>query len=137
MSDADIAKILKTTRSIALVGASDKPDRPSYGVMSFLLDKGYDVIPVNPKLDGRRILGRLVHASLSSIERKIDMVDIFRRSDQVAPIVDEAIEIGAKVVWMQLGVVDEASAAKARAAGLDVVMNHCPKIEWSRLGLGL
>ena len=136
MNDADIAEILTTTKSIALVGASDKPDRPSYGVMAFLLDKGFDVTPVNPMLVGKRIHGREVHADLKSIGRRIDMVDIFRRSDQVAPIVDDAIAIGAKTVWMQLGVSDEASAERARAAGLKVVMNRCPKIEWARLRLG-
>lgn len=136
MSDADIKSILTNVKTIAMVGASDKPDRPSYGVMSFLIDKGFDVIPVNPRLAGQRIHGRVVHESLASIEQEIDMVDVFRRSDQVGPIVDEAIRVGAKVVWMQLGVVDESSAAKAREAGLKVVMNHCPKIEWMRLGLG-
>jgi predicted CoA-binding protein len=136
MNDSEIKDILTSVKTIAMVGASDKPDRPSHGVMAFLLGKGLEVVPVNPRLAGQKILGRTVHADLSSIEDKIDMVDIFRRSDQVAPIVDDAIAIGAKVVWMQLGVSDEASATRARAAGLKVVMNHCPKIEWGRLGLG-
>lgn len=136
MTDTEIKDILTSVKRIALVGASDKPDRPSHGVMAFLLEKGFDVVPVNPRLTGQQILGRTVHADLSSIDGSVDMVDIFRRSDQVAPIIDEAIAIGAKVVWMQLGVRDEASAAKAHAAGLKVVMNHCPKIEWGRLGLG-
>ena len=134
-SDAEIRIILTNVKTIAMVGASDRPERPSNGVMAFLLAKGFDVTPVNPTLAGKRIHGRAVQHSLAAIKVPIDMVDIFRASEHVAPVVDEAIAIGAKVVWMQLGVVDEAAAAKARAAGLKVVMNRCPKIEWGRLGL--
>ena len=134
-SDADIKNILTTAKTIALVGASDKPDRPSNGVMAFLLAKKFNVIPVNPGLVGKRIHGQLVHESLSSIGVPIDIVDIFRASEHVGPIVDEAISVGAKAVWMQLGVINESAASKARTAGLKVVMDRCPKIEWRRLGL--
>jgi predicted CoA-binding protein len=131
----DIAEILQNVRTIALVGASDRPDRPSNGVMKFLQDHGYRVIPVNPNITGEHIHGEYVWRELGQIGEPIDMVDIFRRSSEVGPIVDQAIAIGAKAVWMQLGVIDEEAAARAEAAGLKVVMDHCPKIEIMRLGL--
>ena len=134
-ADADIRALLEQTRTIALVGASDRPDRPSNGVMKFLQDHGYRVIPVNPMITGEHVHGEYVWRELGQIGEPIDMVDIFRRSSEVGPIVDQAIAIGAKAVWMQLGVVDEAAASRAEAAGLKVVMDHCPKIEIMRHGL--
>jgi predicted CoA-binding protein len=131
----DIADLLRNVRTIAMVGASDRPDRPSNGVMKFLQNQGYRVIPINPTITGEHIHGEYVWRELSQIGEPIDMVDIFRRSSEVGPIVDQAIAIGAKAVWMQLGVVDEDAAARAEAAGLKVVMDHCPKIEILRLGL--
>ena len=132
--DSDITAILQGTRRIALVGASAKPDRPSYGVMRFLLAQGYDVTPVNPGLAGQEILGRRVVASLAEAA-PLDMVDLFRNSADVAAPVQEAIRLGAKTIWMQLGVVNETAAAAARAAGVNVVMDRCPAIEIPRLGL--
>jgi O-acetylhomoserine (thiol)-lyase len=132
--DAKLRRILSTTRTIALVGASANWNRPSYFVMKYLQGKGYRVIPVNPGLAGQDLLGERVYANLREIPEPIDMVDVFRASDQVGPIVDDAIAIGAKVVWMQLGVRNDAAGAKAEAAGLEVVMNRCPKIEFGRLG---
>ena len=134
-ADADIAELLTTARTIALVGASDRPDRASYGVMRFLQDQGYRVIPVNPRITGEHVHGEYVWRELTQIGEPIDIVDIFRKSDDVGPIVDDAIAIGAKAVWMQLGIENGEAAAKAEAAGLKVVMNHCPKIEFARLGL--
>ncbi len=131
-TDDTIRAILENTRRIALVGASARPDRPSYGVMGFLLDHGYDVTPVNPGLAGQPIHGRPVVATLDDAA-PIEMVDIFRASDQVGPVVDEAIRLGAKVIWMQLGVVNQAAAERARAAGITVVMDRCPVIETARL----
>ena len=131
----DIANLLNSVRTIALVGASDRPDRPSNGVMKFLQDHGYRVIPVNPMITGEHVHGEYVWRELGQIGEPIDMVDIFRRSSEVGPVVDQAIAIGAKAVWMQLGVIDEEAAARAEAAGLKVVMDHCPKIEIMRLGL--
>ena len=131
--DSDITAILQGTRRIALVGASAKPDRPSYGVMRFLLAQGYDVTPVNPGLAGQEILGRRVVASLAEAA-PLDMVDLFRNSADVEAPVQEAIRLGAKTIWMQLGVRDDAAAERALAAGLDVVMNRCLKIEYGRLG---
>jgi len=131
----EITRLLRSVKTIALVGASDRPERPSNGVMKFLQDHGYRVIPVNPTITGEHIHGEYVWRELSQIGEPIDMVDIFRRSSEVGPIVDQAIEMGAKAVWMQLGVVDEIAAARAEAAGLAVVMDHCPKIEIMRLGL--
>lgn len=137
MPDDDIflKDILTSTKSIALVGASKNPDRPSHKVMKFLIAQGYDLYPVNQGLAGSDLLGRKVFASLTDIPRPIDMVDIFRKSDAIGPIVDEAIRIGAKTIWMQLGIINEAAADKAEKAGLKVVMNHCPAIEIPRLGL--
>ena len=131
----DIAELLQSARTIAMVGASDRPDRASYGVMKFLQDQGYRVIPINPRITGEHVHGEYVWRELKQIGEPIDIVDIFRKSDEVGPVVDEAIAVGAKAVWMQLGVIDDAAAAKAEAAGLKVVMDHCPKIEFARLGL--
>ncbi|MGA9313498.1 MAG: CoA-binding protein, partial [Solirubrobacteraceae bacterium] len=133
-SDAQIRRILSTVRTIALVGASANWNRPSYFVMKYLQGKGYRVIPVNPGLAGQELLGERVYANLREIPDKIDMVEVFRASDQVGPIVDDAIAIGAPVVWMQLGVRNDEAAKRAEAAGIEVVMNRCPKIEYGRLG---
>ena len=135
-ADADIKALLEQTRTIALVGASDRPDRPSYGVMATLQAHGYRVIPVNPQITGEHIHGEFVFRDLHQLGDPIDMVDVFRRSDRVGEVVDEAIAIGAKAVWMQLGVIDEAAAARAEAAGLKVVMDRCPAIDLPRLGVG-
>jgi predicted CoA-binding protein len=132
--DAAIRDLLLTTRRIAVVGASDRPDRPSHGVFGFLLARGYDAVPVNPLLAGRRIHGRGVVARLADAV-PLDMVDVFRRSSEAGAVVDAAIRLGARSVWLQLGVIDEAAAERARAAGLAVVMDRCPAIEWRRLGL--
>src|SRR6478672_5533915 len=133
-SDAKIRRILSGVRTIAMVGASSNWNRPSYFVMKYLQGKGYRVIPVNPGTAGKEQLGEMVYASLRDIPVPVDMVDIFRASDQVGPIVDDAIAIGAKVVWMQLGIRNDEAAARAEAAGLEVIMNRCPKIEFGRLG---
>jgi predicted CoA-binding protein len=132
--DEEIRRILTQTRRIALVGASAKPERPSHGVMRFLLEQGYDVTPVNPGLAGQEILGRKVVASLEEAA-PLEMVDLFRNSAAVEAPVREAIRLGAKTIWMQLGVVNEAAAQAARAAGLAVVMDRCPAIEIPRLGI--
>jgi predicted CoA-binding protein len=134
-SDEAIVRVLRETRTIALVGASKNPMRPSHSVMRYLQGRGFRVIPVNPGLAGQTLLGETVRASLAEIEEPVDMVDIFRRSEAVPPVVDEAIAKGAKTVWMQLGVRHDAAAAKAEAAGLTVVMERCPAIEMPRLGL--
>jgi len=133
-ADAEIRRILLETRRIAVVGASDRPDRPSNGVARFLIDRGYEVTPVNPALDGRTLHGRAAVGTLARAA-PLDMVDVFRRAAAAGAVVDEAIRLGARTVWMQLGVIDHAAAARARAAGLAVVMDRCPVIEWRRLGL--
>ena len=133
-SDSEIRDILKSVKTIALVGWSPKPDRPSHRVAAYLKSRGYRVIPVNPGQAGEVALGETVVASLAEAG-PVDMVDIFRRSEEAGAVADEAVATGAKVVWMQLGVSDEAAAARARAAGLQVVMNRCPAIEIPRLGL--
>ncbi len=133
-SDDFLRGILSRSRVIAVVGASANWNRPSYFVMKYLRGKGYRVIPVNPGLAGQTLLGETVRADLASIDVPIDIVQIFRRSEFAGAIVDQAIAVGAKTVWMQLGVRDDAAAERARAAGLDVVMNRCPKIEYGRLG---
>jgi uncharacterized protein len=134
-TDAEIAALLSETRTIAMIGASDRPDRASYGVMKFLQDQGYRVIPVNPRITGEHIHGEFVWRELSQLGDPIDLVDIFRNSEDAGAAVDEAIAAGAKAVWMQLGVINDAAAARAEAAGLKVVMDRCPKIEIARLGL--
>ena len=134
-SDQDLTELLQGARTIALVGASDRPDRASYGVMEFLQDQGYRVFPVNPRITGEHVHGEFVWRELSQIGEPIDIVDIFMKSETVGPIVDQAIAVGAKAVWMQLGVINEAAAALAETAGLKVVMDHCPKIEIARLGI--
>ncbi|HMS96270.1 MAG TPA: CoA-binding protein [Tabrizicola sp.] len=133
-SDAEIRDILTSVKTIALVGWSPKPDRPSHGVAAYLKRRGYRVIPVNPGQAGQVALGETVVATVAEAG-PVDMVDIFRRSEEAGAVVDEAIVHGAKVVWMQLGVIDEAAAERARQAGLRVVMNRCPAIEIPRLGL--
>ena len=134
-SDDAIRALLQSTRTIAMIGASDRPDRPSYEVMAALQSHGYLVLPVNPQITGERVHGEFVWRALSQIGEPIDMVDIFRNSQAAGEAVDQAIAAGAKSVWMQLGVVNEAAAARAEAAGLQVVMDRCPKIELRRLGI--
>ena len=132
-ADSDIARVLTETRSIAVLGASNKPQRPSYEVMQFLLANGYTVYPVNPGLAGQYLQGCLVYSELAAIPVAIDMVDVFRQSVFLPAIVEEAIAMGAKVLWTQLGVVDASAAARAERAGLDVVLDRCPVIELPRL----
>jgi predicted CoA-binding protein len=133
-TDSEIRDILSSVKTIAVVGWSPKPDRPSHSVAAFLARRGYRVIPVNPGQAGQQALGETVVATLAEAG-PVDMVDMFRRSEEAGAVMDEAIAVGAKVVWTQLGVVDEAAAERARAAGLKVVMNRCPAIEIPRLGL--
>jgi uncharacterized protein len=135
-ADDDIRDLLANARTIALIGASDRPNRPSYGVMATLQDHGYRVIPVNPQITGEHIHGEFVFRELSQLGDPIDIVDIFRNSAAAGEAVDQAIEIGAKAVWMQIGVVNEEAAARAEGAGLKVVMDRCPAIELRRLGMG-
>ena len=132
-SDAEIAELLTNARTIAMVCASDRPERASNGVMKFLQSRGYRVLPVNSQITGEHVHGEYVWRELSQIGEPIDIVDIFRRSEFAGEAVDQAIAAGAKAVWMQLGVIDEEAAARAEAAGLKVVMNRCPKIEYGRL----
>ena len=134
MDDRTVREILLSTRRIALVGASLNPARASHGVMRFLLDRGYDVVPVNPGHAGESLHGQAIVASLDEAA-PFDMVDLFRASEHVLSPVRDAVRLGARTVWMQLGVVNEGAAEEARAAGLAVVMDRCPKIEWGRLGL--
>ncbi len=132
--DSEIAALLRRRPRVALVGASDKPARASHGVMRFLLDQGFVVVPVNPVLAGRDIHGQRVVAALSEAA-PLDLVDVFRRSEEAGAVVDEAVALGARAAWLQLGVVDEAAADRARAAGVMVIQDRCPAIEWPRLGL--
>jgi uncharacterized protein len=134
-SDEDIRQLLEETRTIAMIGASDRPDRPSYGVMAYLQSRGYRVIPVNPQITGEHVHGEFVFRELSQIGEPIDMVDIFRRPIAAGEAVDEAIAAGAKSVWLQVGVINAEAAARAEAAGLKVVMDRCPKIDIPRLGV--
>jgi predicted CoA-binding protein len=133
--DEDIRELLESARTIAVVGASDRPDRPSYRVMSMLQDHGYRTIPVNPQITGEHVHGEFVFRDLAQLGDPIDIVDIFRRPQAAGEAVDEAIAIGAKAVWLQLGVVNADAAARAEAAGLKVVMDRCPAIEIPRLGI--
>ena len=134
-ADEDIAELLRSARTIAMVGASDRPDRPSNRVMKFLQGQGYRVIPVNPQITGEHVHGEYVWRDLSQIGEPIDIVDIFRRPIAAGEAVDEAIAVGAKAVWLQLGVINEDAARRAETAGLKVVMDRCPAIEIPRLGL--
>ncbi len=129
-----IAEILAATRRIAVVGASARPERAGNYVFAFLVARGFDVVGVNPGLAGQPLHGRPVVARLDQAE-PLDMVDVFRAPDQVGPLVDDAIRLGARTIWMQLGVINHAAAAAAEAAGLQVVMDRCPIIEWRRLQL--
>lgn len=133
--DEDIAELLTNARTIALVGASDRANRPSHRVMKFLQDHGYRVLPVNPQITGEHVHGEFVWRELAQIGLPIDIVDIFRRPEAAGDAVDQAIFVGAKAVWMQLGVINEGAAARAEAAGLKVVMDRCPAIEIPRLGV--
>jgi predicted CoA-binding protein len=129
--DEAIRDILARRRRIAVVGCSPDPGRDSHHVAELLIEKGHEVVPVNPLVE--TVLARTCYPDLGSIPGGVEMVDIFRRSEHVGPIVDEAIGLGARIVWMQLGVIDEAAAARAVAAGLTVVMDRCPAIEYRRL----
>ena len=133
--DPYLREILTGMRTIAVVGASPRPERPSHGVMAYLQRRGYRAIPVNPNAAGATINGETCYARLADVPEPIDMVDIFRRSEAAGAAVDQAIAVGAKVIWMQLGVRDDAAAARAEAHGIKVVMNRCPAIEIPRLGL--
>ncbi len=124
-------EILNSSRVVAVVGLSAKPDRPSHVVASYLKENGYRIIPVNPQEE--KILGEVCYPDLSSIPEPVDVVDIFRRPEDVLPIVEEAIKAGAKAVWMQEGVINEEAAARAKSAGLQVVMDRCMKKEHARL----
>ncbi|MGI9331028.1 MAG: CoA-binding protein [Gammaproteobacteria bacterium] len=132
-SDDQIRTILANIQTVAMAGASDKSNRPVYGVMKFLQREGIRCIPVNPRLAGREVLGETACARLQDVPVAVDMVDCFINPERVEPIVEAAIDIGAKIVWLQLGVINEAAAAKATDAGLTVIMDRCPAIEWGRL----
>jgi predicted CoA-binding protein len=134
-SDDYLRGILTSTRTIAVVGASPRRERPSHRVMAYLQRRGYRTLPVNPFAAGGAINGEMVYADLAEVPEPIDMVDVFRRPKAAGAVVDAAIAVGAKIVWMQLGVRDDAAAARAEANGLKVVMNRCPAIEIPRLGL--
>ncbi len=140
-SNRDLLRILNSVKTIAMVGASSSWNRPSYFAMKYLQTKGYRVIPVNPRAAGEDILEERCYASLKDIPEAFDMVDIFRSSEAAGDIVDEALEIagerGIRVIWMQLGVRHDAAAEKAEAAGLEVIMDRCPKIEFGRLNAEL
>ncbi len=133
--DAFLRGILDRVKTIAMVGASPHWNRPSYFAMKYLQAKGYRVIPVNPRAAGQEILGETVHAGLADVPDRVDMVQVFRNSEAAGPVVDEALALPSPppVVWMQLGVRNDAAAERAEAAGCTVVMNRCPKIEWARL----
>lgn len=132
-SDKFIKKILTEVRTIAVVGASSKPERDSYKVIEFLLDNGYEVFPVNPNEEGNSVLGLNFYSNLKSIQQSIDMVDVFRFPDAVMGVAEEAIQINAKVLWLQLKIINHEAANLAEAAGLKVIMDRCPKIEFKKL----
>ena len=134
-ADQYIREILKSAKTIALVGASHKPERPSWIVLKYLSERGYELYPINPGLAGQEILGRKVYAKLAEVPVPLDMVEIFRNSAAAGPITEEALALAPppKVIWMQLSVRNDEAAAKAEAAGVKVVMNRCPKIEYGRL----
>lgn len=137
-SDMDIARVLRDARTIAVLGASHKPARPSYQVMDYLLTQHCTVYPVNPGLAGQTVLGKTVYGSLRDIPEAIDMVDVFRQSQYLPEIVDDVVAVGASVLWTQLGVIDANAAAKAEHHGVEVIMDRCPAIEGPRLAaLGL
>ena len=135
--DALIARILRSVKTIAMIGASANEMRPSYFAMKYLSDKGFKIVPINPGVAGKEILGQKVYAKLADVPPPVDMVDIFRNSEAAGPIADEVIankeRLGIRVLWMQLGVINEEAAKRAEAAGLTVIMNRCPKIEYGRL----
>lgn len=135
MNDNDMIHLLQNIKTIALVGASEKPNRASYHVMEYLLAQGYQVIPVNPKLAGERLLGQQVYATLSDIPEHIDMVDVFRNATEAYSVAKESIAIGAKVLWLQLGIINLHAETMVKEAGMLCVMDRCPKIEIPRLGL--
>ncbi|HWV18441.1 MAG TPA: CoA-binding protein [Rhodocyclaceae bacterium] len=130
-TDTDLKRLFETVRTIAVVGCSPKPERPGHYVAKYLQDLGYRVIPVNP--GQTEILGEKCYPSLRDIPEPVDLVDCFRRAEDIPPVVEDAIAIGAKFVWMQLGIVNEAAAQRAMAAGIEVVMDRCPKIDYPRL----
>lgn len=131
--DADLRRILKDVKTVAMVGASTSEMRPSYFAMLYLQGKGYRVLPVNPRAAGQTLLGETVYPELKSLPLIPDMVSIFRRSEEAGAVADEAVRLGIKVIWMQLGVRDDEAAERAQSAGAEVVMNRCPKIEYGRL----
>lgn len=135
-ADTDISRLLEGARTVALIGISDRSDRASNQVMAAMQAHGYRVLPVNPTITGEHIHGEYVWRELSQLGDPIDIVDVFRKSSEAGAAVDAAIAAGAKAVWLQLGIVDEAAAARAEAAGLQVVMDRCIKIELARLGIG-
>lgn len=135
MTNQEIAEILRSVNTIALVGASDKKDRPSYEVMEYLLEQGYTIIPVSPKLAGQMLLGQKVYAKLADIPQPIDMVDVFRNAEAAVGIAQEAVAIKAKVLWLQKGVISEDAKNIALVAGMKFVMDRCPKQEIPLLGL--
>ncbi len=132
-TDSGLRALLTQVKTIAMVGASTTETRPSYGVMKYLQGKGFRVIPVNPSVAGQAVLGETIYAALADIPLPVDMVDMFRKADAAPEVAEDAIAINAKVLWMQLGVEHTEAAATAEAAGLQVVMNRCPKIEYARL----
>ena len=136
-TDAEIDELLRSAKTVAVVGASDRPDRASYRVMKFAQDRGFRTIPVNPRITGEHVHGEFVWREMAQIGEPIDIVDIFRKSEDVGPVVDEAIAVGAKAVWMQLGISNAEAAAKAEAAGLKVVEDKCLKIELARAGISV
>ena len=136
-TDDDITRILEETRTIAVVGASQNPARPVYGVMGFLIGRGYEVYPINPGLAGQELQGRMVYASLADVPAEIDMVDVFRNSEAAGDTIDDALALPVppKTIWLQLGVINQAGFDRAEAKGVQMVMDRCPAIEAPRLGL--